>query len=288
MVTTATPSSRCSMLIAYAGTFERRNSTISLRRRARSEDGGDTLRLQLVGVLVRDRPAEHDHDVLGAVLAQEVEDPRDERHVRSGEDRDPDGVRVLLDRGLDDLLGRLVEARVDHLHAGVAEGPGDDLRTPVVAVEAGLGDHYTNPLSHRGGSIRRCVSMSLAAPPPGRTPARPIPGYLVEGTGRLLLDCGPGVLAKLREREDGWPQIDSIVISHWHLDHWGDLVPWVWGRMFGLGRRTRTPRALGARPDGVDQLVTFGEQFGTPTMFADAFELRRVRRARAVRDRGRR
>ncbi len=38
----------------------------------------------------------------------------------AGEDRDPDRVRVLLDRGLDDLLGQLMEARVDHLHAGVA------------------------------------------------------------------------------------------------------------------------------------------------------------------------
>jgi hypothetical protein len=30
--------------------------------------------------------------------------------VRPGEDRDPDRVRVLLDRRLDDLLGSLMEA----------------------------------------------------------------------------------------------------------------------------------------------------------------------------------
>src|SRR5207248_607917 len=34
-------------------------------------------------------------------------------------------------------------------------------------------------------------------------------GYLVEGGGRLLLDCGPGVLARLRE-SDGWPKVDAI------------------------------------------------------------------------------
>ena len=66
---------------------------------------------------LRDRAADDDEHVLRAVLAQAVEDPRDERHVRAGEDRDPDGVRVLLDRRLDDLLRRLVEARVDDLHA---------------------------------------------------------------------------------------------------------------------------------------------------------------------------
>ena len=47
------------------------------------------------------------------------EDPGDERHVCTGEDRDADGVGVLLDRGLDDLLRRLVQAGVDHFHAGV-------------------------------------------------------------------------------------------------------------------------------------------------------------------------
>ena len=40
----------------------------------------------------------------------------------------------------------------------------------------------------------------------GSSPAWPNPGsaqsgYLVEGAGALLLDCGPGVLGRLRERE---------------------------------------------------------------------------------------
>jgi hypothetical protein len=60
--------------------------------------------------------------------------------VSAGEDREPDGVRVLLDRGLGDLLGGLVQARVDHLHAGIAQCAGDDLRSAVVAVQSGLGD----------------------------------------------------------------------------------------------------------------------------------------------------
>ena len=35
-------------------------------------------------------------------------------------------------------------------------------------------------------------------------------GYLVEGEGRLLLDCGPGVLARLREHDGSWPRIDAL------------------------------------------------------------------------------
>ena len=40
----------------------------------------------------------------------------------------------------DDLLRRLAQAGVDHLHAGVAQRAGDDLGAAVVAVEPRLGN----------------------------------------------------------------------------------------------------------------------------------------------------
>jgi ribonuclease BN (tRNA processing enzyme) len=79
----------------------------------------------------------------------------------------------------------------------------------------------------------------------GCSPAWPNPGgaqsgYLVEGAGRLLVDCGPGVLARLREQES-WPRIDAIAISHLHLDHVADLVGWLWGVKMGPGRGAPKP-----------------------------------------------
>jgi hypothetical protein len=53
----------------------------------------------------------------------------------------PTPVGVLLQDRLGHLLGRLAEPRVDDLEAGVTQGSRDHLGTPVVAVEAGLGDH---------------------------------------------------------------------------------------------------------------------------------------------------
>ena len=53
---------------------------------------------------------------------------------------------------------------------------------------------------------------------------------------RVLLDCGPGVLGRLREHAE-WPDVDAIAITHFHLDHWGDLVPWVWGSFYLASRR---------------------------------------------------
>jgi ribonuclease BN (tRNA processing enzyme) len=54
-------------------------------------------------------------------------------------------------------------------------------------------------------------------------------GYLVEGGGQLvLLDCGPGVFAKLRRFVD-YLDVDAVVISHLHADHILDLVPYASG-----------------------------------------------------------
>ena len=99
--------------------------------------------------------------------------------------------------------------------------------------------------------------MSVKLTVVGCSPAWPNPGgaqsgYLLEGPGRLLLDCGPGVLAKLREHES-WPALDAIAVTHWHLDHWGDLVPWVWGSTLGPGQDVDQPE-LWVPPEGREML----------------------------------
>ncbi len=96
-------------------------------------------------------------------------------------------------------------------------------------------------------------------------------GYLVEGPGRLLLDCGPGVLARLRER-DGWPRVDAVVITHFHLDHWGDLVPWAFGARFGPGRQAPSPE-LWLPPGGSETLRHFTSELSADPLF-EAFSVR--------------
>jgi ribonuclease BN (tRNA processing enzyme) len=109
----------------------------------------------------------------------------------------------------------------------------------------------------------------------GSSPAWPNPGsaqsgYLLQadGTGSLLLDCGPGVLGRLRE--DGPLTIDAIAITHFHLDHWGDLVPWAWLAAYG---EAGTRPQLWLPPDGRVELETFAANWGNPQMFERAFEL---------------
>lgn len=51
-------------------------------------------------------------------------------------------------------------------------------------------------------------------------------GYLVsEGDTTVLLDCGNGVFGKLRGFHD-YVDVDAVVISHLHADHFFDLVPY--------------------------------------------------------------
>jgi ribonuclease BN (tRNA processing enzyme) len=113
------------------------------------------------------------------------------------------------------------------------------------------------------------VGCSPAWPNPGGAQS----GYLVETGGRrLLLDCGPGVLPRLRERET-WPHVDAIAITHFHLDHWGDLVPWVWGLQFGPAEGSEPPE-LWVPPGGRETLARLGTELGQADMFESAFVLR--------------
>jgi ribonuclease BN (tRNA processing enzyme) len=50
-------------------------------------------------------------------------------------------------------------------------------------------------------------------------------GYMVEDADTcVVLDCGNGVFAKLRRYRD-YTEVDAVVISHLHADHFLDLVP---------------------------------------------------------------
>ena len=99
----------------------------------------------------------------------------------------PDGVGVLLDGRLDDLLGRLVQAGVDDLHAGVAQGPGDDLGAAVVAVQPGLG--HDDAQGALAGLLAHEPQTTASPDRRGRrAPPGPVPG---PGPGPSARDDAP-------------------------------------------------------------------------------------------------
>ncbi len=108
----------------------------------------------------------------------------------------------------------------------------------------------------------------------GRSPARPNPGepcagYLVEGGGsRLMLDAGPGTVAQLLRRTTP-EQLDAVVISHMHTDHFLDLVtlrysyPW-------LEPAPKRLRII-VPPGSAEQLQDLARGAGFPDFFARSF-----------------
>jgi ribonuclease BN (tRNA processing enzyme) len=100
------------------------------------------------------------------------------------------------------------------------------------------------------------VGCSPSWPNPGSAHS----GYLLEDDGKkLLVDCGPGVLPRLREAE-GWPHVEAIVITHFHLDHCGDLVAWLWGHLSGPLRGRPGPD-LWLPPGGRGDLAQLAPRF---------------------------
>ena len=55
---------------------------------------------------------------------------------------------------------------------------------------------------------------------------------------RILLDIGPGTATKIYKNKIGLSKINVILISHFHIDHFWDLVPILWLRTIqGRGKK---------------------------------------------------
>jgi ribonuclease BN (tRNA processing enzyme) len=67
-------------------------------------------------------------------------------------------------------------------------------------------------------------------------------GYLISEQGfMLMLDCGSGTFAKMREQID-YRDIDAVLISHMHPDHVLDLVPFASALSYSPRPQAAAPR----------------------------------------------
>jgi ribonuclease Z len=84
------------------------------------------------------------------------------------------------------------------------------------------------------------------------TARRGLPALLLRAGGhRLLFDCGEGTQQQLL-RSVGLPELDSVFLTHFHLDHWLGLLGMV--KTFDLRARERPLTIYG--PPGLTQLFT--------------------------------
>ncbi len=115
----------------------------------------------------------------------------------------------------------------------------------------------------------------------GSSPAMPRPGsacssYLLRtATAAVLLDAGSGAAGKL-QLALRYENLDAIVISHMHPDHFFDLVPFRYGLKYGEASRAE-PMPLWLPPGGAGVLTALSRLIcgdDDPDFFTAVFALR--------------
>jgi ribonuclease BN (tRNA processing enzyme) len=101
-------------------------------------------------------------------------------------------------------------------------------------------------LHGRGTTVVRHMRITvLGKSPSWQDAGGACSGYLVsDGGTRLLVDCGNGVFAKLRQHLD-YTDLDAALISHLHADHILDLVPYAYALTYAPRQQ---PVAVGGYP----------------------------------------
>ena len=86
-------------------------------------------------------------------------------------------------------------------------------------------------------------------------PARGTSCFVVEaGTVRMLLDCGPGSVHGLVRAGVQWSRLTHVGITHFHLDHIGDLPYLFYAWKHGMRPARSAPLTLFG-PDGMNALL---------------------------------
>ena len=95
-----------------------------------------------------DDAAHHHEDVIKLLLLHLLHQFFTDWQMGSGHDGEANHIHVLLEGRIDDLVDTLMEACVDYFHPCVPESLGNDLCSPIMAIEARLRNQYTNLLFH--------------------------------------------------------------------------------------------------------------------------------------------
>ena len=67
------------------------------------------------------------------------------------------------------------------------------------------------------------------------SPGRSCAGYMLETTGlRLLVDCGSGITRRLSDFAIDWKAITHVALTHFHIDHHGDLPTLIFAWKYGF------------------------------------------------------
>lgn len=89
------------------------------------------------------------------------------------------------------------------------------------------------------------LGTGTAWPDPERGPTATL---LKATSGSVLVDCGSGTLQKLRREVPDFGALHGLLLTHMHLDHSADLLPWLFAHNVpGFARQEPLPIVLHTR-----------------------------------------
>ena len=105
-------------------------------------------------------------------------------------------------------------------------------------------------------------------------PKRSSSGYWLETeSGSLMLDFSASAIHRIAQENLDWANLDSIWISHFHLDHVGGLAPFLFGTKYApeTQKRTKPLRIFGAK--GLKKLLESFDKANDYGLFEQSFPL---------------
>ncbi|MBE0594212.1 MAG: ribonuclease Z, partial [Gemmatimonadales bacterium] len=85
------------------------------------------------------------------------------------------------------------------------------------------------------------LGSGTVAPTPDRAAAA---HWIEAGDVRLLLDCGAGTLQRAASFGIPWERVTHVAITHFHVDHWGELPHFLFALRWGIEPARTAPLVL--------------------------------------------
>jgi ribonuclease BN (tRNA processing enzyme) len=86
--------------------------------------------------------------------------------------------------------------------------------------------------------------------------------WVAAGQTRLLLDCGAGTLHRAESLGIPWYEVSHVILSHFHVDHWGELPALLFALRWGIEPPRSAPLQI-IGPGGLQsRLVMLGGALG--------------------------
>jgi ribonuclease BN (tRNA processing enzyme) len=105
-------------------------------------------------------------------------------------------------------------------------------------------------------------------------PQRSSSGYWLETeSGTILLDCSASAIHRMAQEKLDWMNLDTIWISHFHLDHIGGLAPFLFGTRNApqMQERRKPLKIFGS--EGLEKLLKAFDEVNNYKLFKQPFPL---------------